>query len=69
MWRTGLQGQPAERIRRAQTGVQASILLDSKTGRRYAIPSATLPEARTLYRLMGLKLSQTPCEIPSDKAE
>lgn len=71
MWRTGLQGQPlsAERIRRALTGVQASILADAKTGRHYAIPSATPPEARTLYRLMGLKLSQTPFEITSDKAQ
>jgi len=47
-------------IRNALLHVQTSILKDSKTGRRYAMPSNVSPDARTLYKVMGLPVSTTP---------
>jgi transposase len=63
MYRVKLQQKEAFSaavIRNALLHVQTSILKDQKTGKRYAIPSNTSPEAKKLYQTMGLTLSNVP---------
>lgn len=65
-WRLGLQPSgrmSPERIRRALLDRQCSVLEDTGTGKRYALPSRPSAEAETIYRIMGLPLSQVPYEL------
>lgn len=51
------------RIVRALNSVQASVLRDTSTNRRYVLPSQISEDARKLYTTMGLKPDSTPYEI------
>lgn len=65
-WRLGQQESgrlSPERIRRALLDRQCSVLEDTGTGRRYALPSRPSSEAEAIYRIMGLPLSQVPYEL------
>lgn len=50
----------AEVIRNALLHVQASIVEDQQTNKRYCIPSQASPEAKTLYQILGLNLPTVP---------
>jgi transposase len=52
------------RIVRTLNSVQASILRDTATNRRYVLPSQISEDARKLYTTMALKPDSTPYEIP-----
>jgi transposase len=52
------------RIVRTLNSVQASILRDTSTNRRYVLPSRISEDARKLYTTMALKPDSTPYEIP-----
>lgn len=45
-----------EVIRKELLKVQASIIKDSKTNKRYLLPSKLSPEANQIYRVIGIKL-------------
>lgn len=49
-----------EAVRDALLHRQCSVLRDTATGRRYAIPSPATPEAQLIYEALGLKLSDVP---------
>ena len=49
-----------ETIRQALASRQCSILRDTGSGRRYAMPSTTTPDMERIYGTMGLPLSQEP---------
>lgn len=51
------------RIVRALNSVQASILRDTSTKRRYVLPSQIGEDARKIYTTMALKPDSTPYEI------
>ena len=55
-----------ERIVRALNSVQASILRDISSNRRYVLPSKISEDARKLYTTMALKPDSTPYEIPQN---
>lgn len=61
-YRVKLQYQPLspEMIRHELVHVQESILIDSKTGRRYGIPSKPTMHTKKIYQVMGEKLSSIP---------
>ncbi len=44
-----------EAIRQQLMDVQRSILLDTRTRRRFSLPSAIPLDAEKIYRIMGLK--------------
>ena len=54
------------RIVRTLNSVQASILRDTSTNRRYVLPSQISEDARKLYTTMALKPDSTPYEIPKN---
>ncbi len=43
--------------------VQASVLVDTETKKRYVVPSKASPAAKKLYQVMGMKRSLVPYEI------
>lgn len=65
-YRVRLRFEPMSpaRIVRTLNSVQASILRDTSTERRYVLPSRISEDARKLYTTMGLKPDSTPYEIP-----
>ena len=65
-WRTQLQQRRAlseDAIRWALTGVQCSLLYDSRSGRGYVLPSAVSDVARRPYRVMWLTRTDVPFEL------
>jgi len=52
-----------QRIRTALLGVQESILYDTKTDRRFALPSSTVLDAEKIYKLMEVKLNKIPYRV------
>ena len=52
-----------QRIRTALLGVQESILYDTKTDRRFALPSSTVLDAEKIYKLMEAKLNKIPYRV------
>jgi hypothetical protein len=56
----------AEVIRNELMHVQASIVEDQKSQRRYVIPSRPAQHARQLYKLVNRRLSAVPFEINGD---
>ena len=52
-----------ERIRTALAGRQCSIVRDTRSKRRYALPSKTTPDMDRICRTLGLPMSRTPCWI------
>ncbi len=42
-------------IREALMQVQASIIQDTQTGKTYLLPSSISPEAKEIYRVLGIK--------------
>lgn len=54
-----------ERIRNELAHVQVSILEDTHTKRRFAIPSTPTKPAQLLFKLVGKTLSDRPLEIPN----
>ena len=54
------------RIVRTLNSVQASVLRDTSTNRRYVLPSRISEDARKLYTTMALKPDSTPYEIPKN---
>ena len=62
MYRVKLQhrAMSAAVIRNALVHVQYSVLRHQRNGHRYAIPSTISPEAKKIYRILGLKRSGTP---------
>jgi len=65
-YRVRLRFEPMSpaRIVRTLNSVQASILRDTSTQRRYVLPSRISEDARKLYTTMALKPDSTPYEIP-----
>ena len=49
-----------ERIRQALAARQCSIVRDSRSGRRYALPSTTTPDMDRISRTLGLPMSRAP---------
>ena len=49
-----------ERIRLALNDLQIGILHDAKRSRKFGLPSATLSDARRIYRTLGLKWNPAP---------
>lgn len=49
-----------QRIRQALLGVQESILYDTKTDKRFALPSSIVLDAEKIYKLMEVKLNKIP---------
>ena len=52
-----------EAIRGALIHRQCSILRDTSTRRRYAVPSRQTPDMKIIYQAMGIALSTTPYEV------
>ena len=52
-----------ERIRTALAARQCSIVRDTRSKRRYALPSKTTPDMDRICRTLGLPMSRTPCWI------
>jgi transposase len=52
-----------EVIRNALSHVQLSVTRHIRTDARYAIPSKSSPEAKKIYQVVGLKLTDTPFAI------
>ena len=52
-----------QRIRTALLGVQESILYDTKTDKRFALPSSTVLDAEKIYKLMEVKLNKIPYRV------
>ncbi len=46
-------------IREALMQVQASIIQDTQTGKTYLLPSSISPEAKEIYRVLGIKMATT----------
>ena len=67
-YRCALRYQPLspEAMKNSLLLMQQSIYRDTRTGRRYAIPSRTSVHAEGLYRLVGVSPSQVPFELPAD---
>lgn len=49
-----------QRIRTALLGVQASILYDTKTNRKFAFPSKVSDDAKRIYKVMGVSPQTKP---------
>lgn len=49
-----------QRIRQALLAVQESILYDTKTDKRFALPSSIVLDAEKIYKLMEVKLNKIP---------
>ena len=49
-----------DRIRLALNDLQIGILHDAKRSRKIGLPSATLSDARRIYRTLGLKWNPAP---------
>ena len=49
-----------ERIRQALAARQCSIVRDSRSGRRYALPSTATPDMERICRTLGLPMSRAP---------
>ena len=52
-----------QRIRQALLAVQESILYDTKTDKRFALPSSTVLDAEKIYKLMEVKLNKIPYRV------
>ena len=52
-----------EQIRNELLHAQASILVDTKTGKKYTIPSHVTINQKKIYSVFGLKRSDVPSEI------
>lgn len=53
-----------EVIRKELVHVQLSFLKHQQTKKYYCVPSKVSPDAVKIYRVMGMKLSTTPFELP-----
>jgi transposase len=53
-----------EVIRKELVHVQLSFLKHQQTKKSYCVPSKVSPDAVKIYRVMGMKLSTTPFELP-----
>jgi hypothetical protein len=62
MYRVSRQYEPMsfEKIRNELLHAQASILIDTSTGKKYILPSKTSHVQKKLYRIFGLKRSEVP---------
>jgi transposase len=62
MYRVSRQYEPMsfEKIRNELLHAQASILIDTATGKKYILPSKTSHVQKKLYRIFGLKRSEVP---------
>lgn len=62
MYRVSRQYEPMsfEKIRNELLHAQASILVDTSTGKKYILPSKTSHVQKKLYRIFGLKRSEVP---------
>ena len=56
-----------EALREELLHIQVSVLRDLDTNRRYAIPSRSSQNGRTIYKSMGLSWSEVPYEIRRKK--
>jgi len=56
-----------QKIRTALIGAQESWLLDTKTNRRFALPSSISLDAEKIYRLMGVKWRTKPYLLSEPK--
>ena len=52
-----------QRIRTALAARQCSIMRDTASNRRFAVPSTTTPDMDRICRTLGLPMSRTPCWI------
>ena len=50
-------------LRNALLQVQASVLIDPNTKKRYVVPSKASPIAKKIYQILGLKRSLVPYEL------
>jgi transposase len=62
MYRVSRQYEPMsfEKIRNELLHAQASILIDTSTGKKYILPSKTSHLQKKIYRIFGLKRSEVP---------
>lgn len=49
-----------ERIRKALSRLEVSVLKDTKTGKRYILPSQASQHAKKIYQILGLRWRETP---------
>ena len=49
-----------ERIRKILLSIQVSVLYDTKTDRKFVLPSSISNEAKKIYKLMEVSISSTP---------
>ncbi len=50
----------AEKIRKILLSIQVSVLYDTKTGNKFALPSKISTDAKKIYKLMEVPISATP---------
>lgn len=62
--RLRFEAMSPERIIRALNSVQASLLRDRSSQRRYVLPSKMSEDARKLYTTLAIRPDTTPYEIP-----
>jgi len=55
----------AEKIRKILLSVQVSVLYDTKTDKKFAIPSKISADAKKIYKLMEVPISSTPYKLCS----
>ena len=54
-----------EKIRKILLSIQVSVLYDTKTKKRFALPSKISQDAKKIYRLMNVPISSTPYRLCS----
>ncbi len=54
-----------EKIRKILLSVQVSVLYDTKTDKKFAIPSKISADAKKIYKLMEVPISSTPYKLCS----
>ncbi len=52
-----------EQFRHELDRIQASILIDQQTLRRYRIPAPMTPQQKAIYKAFKLRRSETPCRV------
>ena len=49
-----------EKIRKTLLSIQVSVLYDTKTNKKFALPSKISQDAKKIYKLMEVPISSTP---------
>jgi len=54
-----------EKIRQILLSIQVSVLYDTRTNKKFAIPSKISNDAKKIYKLMEVPISSTPYKLCS----